>query len=65
MTSKQSTQTPIRILQMDCPTEEALLRKKLGELAGVTGMESGAWRGAGQWHLHLQKGLDLPFAMAT
>ena len=39
MTSKQSTQTPIRILQMDCPTEEALLRKKLGELAGVTGME--------------------------
>ena len=33
MTSKQSTQTPIRILQMDCPTEEALLRKKLGEFS--------------------------------
>jgi Cd2+/Zn2+-exporting ATPase len=32
-------QTPIRILQMDCPTEEALLRKKLGGLAGVSGME--------------------------
>ena len=34
-----STQTPIRILQMDCPTEEALLRKKLGSMAGVAGME--------------------------
>ena len=33
------TQTPIRILQMDCPTEEALLRKKLGGMAGVAGME--------------------------
>ena len=33
------THTPIRILQMDCPTEEALLRKKLGGMAGVTGME--------------------------
>jgi Cd2+/Zn2+-exporting ATPase len=32
-------QTPIRILQMDCPTEEALLRGKLGRMAGVTGME--------------------------
>ncbi|MEO8119175.1 MAG: heavy metal translocating P-type ATPase [Rhodoferax sp.] len=32
-------QTPIRIMQMDCPTEEALLRKKLGGLAGVAGME--------------------------
>ena len=32
-------QTPIRILQMDCPTEEALLRKKLGGMAGVAGME--------------------------
>jgi Cd2+/Zn2+-exporting ATPase len=31
-------QTPIRIMQMDCPTEEALLRKKLGGMAGVTGM---------------------------
>ena len=32
-------QTPIRILQMDCPTEEGLLRKKLGGMAGVTGLE--------------------------
>ena len=31
--------TAIRIMQMDCPTEEALLRKKLGGMAGVTGME--------------------------
>jgi len=34
-----STQTPIRIMQMDCPTEEALLRKKLGGMVGVSGME--------------------------
>jgi Cd2+/Zn2+-exporting ATPase len=32
-------QTPIRIMQMDCPTEEALLRKKLGGMAEVAGME--------------------------
>jgi Zn2+/Cd2+-exporting ATPase len=32
-------QTPIRIMQMDCPTEEGLLRKKLGGMVGVTGME--------------------------
>ena len=32
-------QTAIRILQMDCPTEEGLLRKKLGGMAGVTGLE--------------------------
>lgn len=32
-------QTPIRILQMDCPTEEALLQKKLGGLAGVTQLD--------------------------
>ncbi len=31
--------TPIRILQMDCPTEEGLLRKKLGGMAEVTGLE--------------------------
>jgi Cd2+/Zn2+-exporting ATPase len=31
--------TPIRIMQMDCPTEEALIRKKLGGMAGVNGME--------------------------
>ena len=34
-----SVQTPIRILQMDCPTEEGLLRKKLGGMAGVTALE--------------------------
>ena len=33
------TRTAIRILQMDCPTEEALLRKKLGGMDGVSGME--------------------------
>lgn len=33
------TQTSIRIMQMDCPTEEALLRKKLGTMVGVVGME--------------------------
>lgn len=32
------TQTKIRIMQMDCPTEEGLLRSKLGGMAGVTGM---------------------------
>jgi Cd2+/Zn2+-exporting ATPase len=32
-------QTPIRILQMDCPTEEALLRGKLGGMGGVVGLE--------------------------
>jgi Cd2+/Zn2+-exporting ATPase len=32
-------QTPIRIMQMDCPTEEALLRKKLGGMAAVTDMD--------------------------
>lgn len=29
----------MRIMQMDCPTEEGLLRKKLGGMAGVTGLE--------------------------
>jgi Cd2+/Zn2+-exporting ATPase len=37
--SDKGTQTPIRIMQMDCPTEEGLLRKKLGGMAGVSGME--------------------------
>ena len=32
-------QTPIRILQMDCPTEEGLLRKKLGGMPGVAGLD--------------------------
>jgi len=31
--------TPIRILQMDCPTEEALIRKKLGGMTSVRSME--------------------------
>jgi Cd2+/Zn2+-exporting ATPase len=31
--------TPIRILQMDCPTEEALIRKKLGGMDTVRSME--------------------------
>ena len=35
----QGMQTPIRIMQMDCPTEEGLLRSKLGGMAGVTSME--------------------------
>jgi Zn2+/Cd2+-exporting ATPase len=35
----QLVQTPIRILQMNCPTEEALLQKKLGGLAGVTQLD--------------------------
>ncbi|HTH76543.1 MAG TPA: heavy metal translocating P-type ATPase [Trinickia sp.] len=32
-------QTPIRIQQMDCPTEEALIRKKLGGMPSVKRME--------------------------
>ena len=28
-----------RILNMDCPTEEALIRKKLSSLSGITGLE--------------------------
>ncbi len=31
----EGVRTPIRILQMDCPTEEALLRKKLGPMPQV------------------------------
>jgi Zn2+/Cd2+-exporting ATPase len=31
--------TPIRILQMDCPTEEGLIRKKLGGMTAVRSME--------------------------
>ena len=31
--------TPIRIMQMDCPTEETLIRKKLGAMKSVKGME--------------------------
>ncbi|MBT3068908.1 heavy metal translocating P-type ATPase [Rhodoferax sp. U11-2br] len=35
----QLVQTPIRILQMDCPTEEALLQKKLGAMTGVVQLD--------------------------
>lgn len=31
--------TPIRIMQMDCPTEEALIRKKLGTMSDVISLE--------------------------
>ena len=33
------TLTRLRVAQMDCPTEEALIRNKLGGLAAVSGME--------------------------
>ncbi|MFZ2308566.1 MAG: heavy metal translocating P-type ATPase [Rhodoferax sp.] len=39
MASHKTLTTPIRILQMDCPTEEALLRNRLGSMPGVAGME--------------------------
>ncbi|KAF6672793.1 heavy metal translocating P-type ATPase [Pantoea sp. EKM21T] len=32
-------QTRLRIMQMDCPTEEALLRKKLAKLSAVSNLE--------------------------
>ena len=38
-TGSNGTQTPIRIMQMDCPTEEALLRKKLGGMSSVLALE--------------------------
>ncbi|NYT65082.1 heavy metal translocating P-type ATPase [Alcaligenaceae bacterium] len=31
--------TPIRIMQMDCPTEEALIRKKLAGMSGVLNVQ--------------------------
>jgi Cd2+/Zn2+-exporting ATPase len=34
-----STLTRLRIAQMDCPTEEALIRKKLGGMAAVQGLQ--------------------------
>ncbi|MCY0388399.1 heavy metal translocating P-type ATPase [Robbsia sp. Bb-Pol-6] len=34
-----NVRTPIRIMQMDCPTEETLIRKKLGTMKSVGGME--------------------------
>ena len=33
------TLTRLRVAEMDCPTEEALIRNKLGGLATVSGME--------------------------
>lgn len=38
-TSTDGTRTAIRILQMDCPTEEAMLRKKLATLSVVKSLE--------------------------
>lgn len=35
----KTIRTPIRILQMDCPTEEGLIRKKLGAMTCVNSME--------------------------
>ncbi|MEA3118838.1 MAG: Zn2+/Cd2+-exporting ATPase, partial [Paraburkholderia sp.] len=35
----EGVKTSIRIMQMDCPTEEALIRSKLGGMAVVVGME--------------------------
>jgi Cd2+/Zn2+-exporting ATPase len=35
----EGVKTSIRIMQMDCPTEEALIRNKLGGMAAVVGME--------------------------
>jgi Zn2+/Cd2+-exporting ATPase len=37
--SSSDVQTPIRIMQMDCPTEEGLLRSRLSGMAGVASME--------------------------
>ncbi len=34
-----ATRAVYRIVNMDCPTEEALIRKKLGTLAGITKLE--------------------------
>ena len=34
-----SSVTRLRIAQMDCPTEEALIRKKLGAMSEVHGLE--------------------------
>jgi Cd2+/Zn2+-exporting ATPase len=34
-----SVRTAIRIMQMDCPTEEALIRKKLGRMPGVQSLD--------------------------
>lgn len=35
---KETMQARYRIENMDCPTEEALIRDKLGKLSGVTGL---------------------------
>ncbi|WP_133649765.1 heavy metal translocating P-type ATPase [Paraburkholderia flava] len=39
VTTGDRVRTPIRILQMDCPTEEALIRKRLGGMPSVHAME--------------------------
>ena len=38
-TTAEGIRTSIRIMQMDCPTEEAMIRKKLGAMASVSTME--------------------------
>ncbi|WP_438390207.1 heavy metal translocating P-type ATPase [Caballeronia sp. DA-9] len=35
----RNVRTPIRIMQMDCPTEETLIRKKLGAMKSVKSLE--------------------------
>jgi Zn2+/Cd2+-exporting ATPase len=35
----EGVKTSIRIMQMDCPTEEALIRNKLGGMPAISGME--------------------------
>lgn len=36
---RSATRAVYRIMNMDCPMEEALIRKKLGSLPGITGLE--------------------------
>ena len=38
-TVAEGMRTPIRIMQMDCPVEENLIRKKLGNMAAVKSLE--------------------------
>ena len=38
-TNEGKETTQIRIQQMDCPTEEGLIRKKLNDMKGVSGLQ--------------------------
>ena len=38
-TNERKETTQIRIQQMDCPTEEGLIRKKLNDMKGVSGLQ--------------------------